>query len=1045
MSTQEKLRNGEDLNVGQDHYDKEFNRLTSSPDMQALEDQGDSYARDSNPSKNADASRDAVNNAEKTAIGDTAAGKAATATATAVGTPAAGAAAKILGKIKVNRTSGGIMIAGILAAGLIVIISIFAGSLGPIAFFSNIIDDLNDNLPAMDKRMSKLMKNKALTNEERAELLKGCKKLSVRCKFKSLSNSDIKRFKRAGIIVEGETISIGDKTVRTFPKSYKMTIDGEERTFTSAQLADALTSKNESHRIIKARVRTALNMRSFAFMDKIHSVVMRMIGASKIAPKITGDVEEDTKIIARGKGNISADSTVVISSDKDGKTTVNGQEATPGTANATEVLAEGAANGFKNGASQFLKVLNITGAVDMACSLKNMIGYTVTAAKYAKGIKLAQYVMPLAAMAYKVKAGDATPKEGEVIGKIFTDPDTRKTITDVKSSLETASGSSITEKTQPNPYYGKNALDSSLSKMSAIKAPPITNEVTQKYSLGISLLSLLGILSFGVQLMDTIGIVNDPTCKLVQNWFVRGGSLVVGILAWFVGIGEANTANNIAIAVMISAAFIAVSIALSVITNQDPVPEDINQKPEELAAAAWTGESFIASKNAQTRGLIPGTNEQILAYSKDRAEMRLAYDQIESKNTSWHDTSSPHSALSKIALRLAPSVPTDGSAVSYIGSVGSLLGTAATTMIDNQPAYAATIDQARLKKCQADPQFDSQMKAAPGDQPIALDVQCNVRYYMPAADLEMDTDEVAKYMENQGFVEKDTETGLPEGYTLPEENASQNMAIAFLTGTLKGVVDQFYSTRNYVNDYGKYLDFCAYRALPWGKTYEESSGIGSAEEDWINGKNCMKDDYQTRAFRIYTLDKVVNDASEPGEEDGATIVGSAPSSGQPSGGTTGGGLASGSAKELAQQIISSGKVTGDSRYINQIKAYANGDTSCHLNPTILSLIATIMQKHTIYISSINRYCTGTLTASGTASYHYTQQGGHAVDIATVDGVASSGATQKDITLLNEIMPSLPSGSGIGQSNCRSTPLTLGSGVREFFDSCNHIHIQVPIQ
>jgi len=159
-------------------------------------------------------------------------------------------------------------------------------------------------------------------------------------------------------------------------------------------------------------------------------------------------------------------------------------------------------------------------------------------------------------------------------------------------------------------------------------------------------------------------------------------------------------------------------------------------------------------------------------------------------------------------------------------------------------------------------------------------------------------------------------------------------------------------------------------------------------------------------------------------------------------------LASGESRELARQIVNSPKVTIASKYAGQIKGIADGSGSCHVNPTILQLIVTISKSHSIYISSLNRFCTSTLTASGTGSYHYREKGGHAVDIAGVDGQSSTGATQKDIQLLKKVLPLLPEGSGIGQSNCRATSgrvLQMPAGVSQFSDECNHIHIQVPVR
>jgi len=158
-----------------------------------------------------------------------------------------------------------------------------------------------------------------------------------------------------------------------------------------------------------------------------------------------------------------------------------------------------------------------------------------------------------------------------------------------------------------------------------------------------------------------------------------------------------------------------------------------------------------------------------------------------------------------------------------------------------------------------------------------------------------------------------------------------------------------------------------------------------------------------------------------------------------------GQLPTGEASNLAQQILDSGRVTGDARYMSQIQGIADGTGTCPVNPTILSLILELSKTFTLNISSLNRRCTGVKTKSGESSYHYREGGGHAVDFNYVNGVHSTGATSEDIKLLNSAVGLIPSGSGIGQSNCRSTPLQLPAGVREFSDSCDHIHIQVPVQ
>lgn len=207
-------------------------------------------------------------------------------------------------------------------------------------------------------------------------------------------------------------------------------------------------------------------------------------------------------------------------------------------------------------------------------------------------------------------------------------------------------------------------------------------------------------------------------------------------------------------------------------------------------------------------------------------------------------------------------------------------------------------------------------------------------------------------------------------------------------------------------------------------------------------------DDRLNQYRVYIADAItaVSLACYEGDEAACTELGMGNNrSGETSeaGDQSGDGLVSGESKDLANKILQSGKVSINPKYQSQIKDIADGKATCNVNPTILQLIATIAQNHTINISSLNRKCTNTLTASGTGSYHYRDGGGHAVDIAIVDGQVSTGGTGKDIALLKEILPLLPEGSGIGQVNCRGGTLKLPKGVTQFEDACNHIHIQVP--
>lgn len=151
---------------------------------------------------------------------------------------------------------------------------------------------------------------------------------------------------------------------------------------------------------------------------------------------------------------------------------------------------------------------------------------------------------------------------------------------------------------------------------------------------------------------------------------------------------------------------------------------------------------------------------------------------------------------------------------------------------------------------------------------------------------------------------------------------------------------------------------------------------------------------------------------------------------------------SGNAQELADKIIKSGKLTGDPRYMGQIQAVAKGDNSCNVDPRILQMIWGVIQKgHSLEMSSLNRRCTGVLTASGEASYHYADGGGHAVDMTAFDGAPMTGRNPASLKYIEAAAEFLPEGAEIGQVACGPAP-KVNKKFDYVDDTCNHVHIGV---
>lgn len=153
---------------------------------------------------------------------------------------------------------------------------------------------------------------------------------------------------------------------------------------------------------------------------------------------------------------------------------------------------------------------------------------------------------------------------------------------------------------------------------------------------------------------------------------------------------------------------------------------------------------------------------------------------------------------------------------------------------------------------------------------------------------------------------------------------------------------------------------------------------------------------------------------------------------------------SGSAQELAKKIVDSGNVTGSGQYMQQIKDVANGKTGCNVNPDILKMLVgvAINDNHKIIITSLNRKCTGQTPGAGTKSYHYSDGGGHAVDIGNFNGERVDGGNSATLKFLESASKYLPEGTGYGQATCGSG-FKAPEGSTAFYDTCDHQHIQVP--
>lgn len=829
-------------------------------------------------------------------------------------------------------------IIGTIVASVAVLAIVFSGALGPMSFVANIVDDLGYQLAAFDIRHLMMLKNK-LTADEKDLFNKSCTKpLSIRCKFKSMSEKQIARYDSADIKMNYGTDTI-TKTVQTFDEenmpvgepvtttekvdsnglhlettteplvfsddgmTYKKTtithsFEGDKTITGRAKIKTVEIDgvKSEARGLKKAipkdfnkRFKLKAGVKGITITTSDDTFVSRTLerfGISTKPRELSGKTAEE-----RVKALMNRSTTKNLSElefkrfDKDGNPVasdapeVNSDYYTLSTdATPTEArkytpkefkklsksirTAKWKSSGVGKATTDLASVLNVLGYYDLACSIKNMFGSAAVGAKVSNAQQLAEYAMPIVSLVGKMKAGDASEIEAEAVGKFFGDTDKRRTLS-VLEAKETTSADEIKDAsvTQiPNPDYGKSALNSSLYEMSATGKVPATSEVNNQYALGMSQNKALKAFSKGSDIAETIlnlGVDNDGACKLVQNWVVRGTGLIVGAVA-AIGTSGASVAISAGVAIGMMALFTGLSYMLNNAVSGNMLTEDMENRPVERGTAVWGGLAVISSQNAMNRGMIPGNIEQIAAYSDLQNQSRLDRIAVDAQGTSPLDISNPNSFIGVLATTIGGHFNASIDVSSSLTGIASVVTKGLASVLSPQRAFAKTFNEDRYKQCD-----DKEYK----DLGIDADVQCNLSYVMPTEDLNLETDSVAQYMEDNGYVEKDTETGLPKGYTAPSPKDSQSFAMGLVTGAVDGFVSQFYSSRTYgdttngYNDeYGKYLDFCVYRAMPFGNTYEEGGAINGAESAWLTGENCLKTEAPYNYFRTYTFDKSVNSA-----------------------------------------------------------------------------------------------------------------------------------------------------------------------------------------
>ncbi|HEU4830730.1 MAG TPA: hypothetical protein VFS65_00990, partial [Candidatus Saccharimonadales bacterium] len=691
----------------------------------------------------------------------------------------------------------------------------FAPGIGIVQLKEIMTNDLNDQLTAMDVRTDHVLKAKLSKTQALGSVCSNI--INIRCKFGTMTKRQVEKFRKAGFTID----QVEDSAL------------GRQRII--SMTAPDGTKINNPQDLVNARkkpaIRSALNKvynpKFAGLSDAVSKRVFTKFKTNK-TKKITGNtLEERNKAFIASTAGVSVDASGIQTDEKgryildtDG-TKVHDTGETKDRFNTlseknsqidtkAENVKSTGVKAVSGVLSSGLKGVSIIGAADTACTVYNSARAVAAAAKVARSLQLFQYAMVVFNTADAIKAGDATPEEVEYIGNMLTATDNRETIVDETSSIESVSSSGTEATLEKNPFYGKSAFDSPGYSVAAYNDAPTLTSRSQQYMIGGGLSGTLSVVMDDISnsLGGRSGI--RDTCGVIQNWWVRGVGLVVGI-AGAIGSFGATTVVSVGASLAIGFALPFLESALADIVAGQVVNADT--KGVDAGDAVFAGSGAIFGSMAQARGMKPLNKSEIesyLALSNEVKSDDIAAAVYEAQDTPF-DIYNQYSFLGSMVRTINPTVIKSSASVS--GALSSI------------PSLLSSVFLGVIPQVNADEQFNEERFSKCNDEGyeslnIDADIFCNVRYGLSTTELNMDTEEVLNYMINNNHINSQTGDAKSDAYK-------------------------------------NFLTNCVNREDGWGETSQEGGDTG---------EDCMKNDGPTMNFRVYTMDKSISDGMDDEEE-----------------------------------------------------------------------------------------------------------------------------------------------------------------------------------
>ncbi len=612
-----------ELNKSEQDYDDKFKNIA---------DNYHQTADDSTERKNIDSARQQLSDSEKSsgkddkkAIADTRSGKAALAAASAAGSPLAAQAAKLLGRVKVSKGGGGIIIGTIVVGLLWGLVSWIGSVTMVINMTENLLDTNNGGESAYQRRIAKVL---GLKLGEADPL---CDSKKVKCKMNRITTRGLKTLARKGVIARDASGKDLSTSTGKYPDSKISVYEVDGRKIKPADMKGYLVNDPKLAAKILGRS-GAFNLR----FQMWRGGVMKKHFFDRFGIKRDGG-------LADGKNKTGSKLTEITKKVSDRLPATDGLREK---ASAKITLkTEKALNRGKKGGITYLTA--VAGCV--LSQAPTMITYGVAAVQAAR-------LMPL--------VNDIVLSPGAKTKASF--------LSNITSSDLDAVGRLLTEKDQ----NGKSALDSKFLK-NAMGANTSKTGVSKDFAPGYKILTnptlaLIGNLNESEIKSSTCNVILSS--QAMYSAVALNTALTVAASATIIG-GLLKAAADIAIGEIVARiAAAGISFLSDEIIDQLAESDDLDKAlagdpGEKLGDALGTSAMIFKSTGAAARNVPVLRESEITAYNVIQKEQAAFKRQMDLASLSPFDITSKNTVLGSIVNNANMTIINNGTSGNYTASL----------------------------------------------------------------------------------------------------------------------------------------------------------------------------------------------------------------------------------------------------------------------------------------------------------------------------------------------------------------------------------------